>query len=734
MPLTRTYPTNSIHFEDLHTSTEEFVHTLGELAPLLDIPLIQKAYQFAWEAHKNQRRKSGELYIGHPVAVALICATQNMDTTTVVASLLHDVVEDTPITKEQIAENFGEAVAQLVDGVTKIESLAHQDKQEQQAETYRKMLITTAQDIRVIIIKFADRIHNLQTLKHMPQHKRVRIAQESLDIYAPLAHRLGMRAIKVDLEDLSFQYLNPADYEEVRERVTSRKDMQEEVLASFNTTLENALEKSKVHVDIIGRQKHFYSIYLKHTARNVPYDEIYDILAMRVICGTREECYQVLGVIHNLWTPVPDKLKDYIANIKPNGYQSLHTTVSDSMGNVMEIQIRTWEMHYVAEEGVAAHWRYKNGDDSRTAVEDTGTLSWLRNLVEWQQELSDSVEFYEFFKIDIDHQGFSCYTPKKREVPLPKGATVLDFAYAIHSELGNHCIGAKVNGLVVEGRSHHLKSGDVVQIFTDQDNFPKIGWLTESRTPRARSAIKRWLSKEKEATRITMGRKLLYSSFEQLHSSSPLSTYMDILFEKFALEDENDLYDQIGSAQLEIDKVLAFLTSTLHEEKPKIKQILQGRKGGQGKKGAPHVIVNGMDDTMIRYATCCHPVPGDTIVGFLTTGRGISVHRKDCAYAEIFSQDKERAIMLTWDFEKSNHNLKAPLTLKVKDRKGVIKDITSIIEQYDFNIVSLSTELQDSTNYIHVKVQTKEVRDLHRLCNHLRRIRGVIKVSRDKTS
>lgn len=729
MPLSRKYPVLDLNYDDLDSSAHEFSLALGELAPLLDIPLVERAYRFAWGAHKGQVRKSGEPYIIHPVSVSLICATQYMDTTTVIATLLHDVVEDTPISIEDIETEFGTPVAQLVDGVTKISSMHTDDKQTQQVETYRKMLLTTAQDIRVIIIKFADRIHNLQTLEHMPQEKRRAIARESLDIYAPLAQRLGMRTIKTELEDLAFKHLHPKDYEEVLERARTNQEGQQEIIDAFKAPIEEALEQAGVDADVIGRQKHLYSIYNKYQVRKVPYEEIYDILAMRVICGTREQCYQILGILHKLWTPLPEKLKDYIASPKPNGYQSIHTTVSDKRGNIMEIQIRTWNMHYIAEEGVAAHWRYKTGADDFGQVQDTRVLSWLRNLVEWQKEFSDSVEFYEFFKVDIGHREISVYTPKKQEVYMPMGATVLDFAYTIHSDLGNHCIGAKINGHV-ESRGQELQQGDVVTILTDHTRSPLPSWLNDTHTPRARSAIRRWLSKAEKTSRIAMGKQILYGAFEYLDSPQKLPNFIPEILKHFSVPSEDLLYDRIGAALLEVDKVISYLRPIVGKSQPAVSRLMKKMKAG---KNTPHVVVNGMDDVMVRYADCCHPLPGDDIVGFLTSGRGISVHRRDCSTTKLFANDRDRMVKLSWSFESTEKRMRTKISLRCKDRQGLLKDIVTVIDQHNLSIDGLTTKTKPNHVTMQLRLYVTKLADLEHLIEHINRVDGVVKISRDKS-
>jgi guanosine-3',5'-bis(diphosphate) 3'-pyrophosphohydrolase len=708
-----------IDYGNLDSSTIEFLKVIQNISEDLDFDFIKKAYQFAWHAHKKQRRKSGEPYICHPAAVAIICAEQGMDSTTVVATLLHDVLEDTDIDEKELTEQFGKTVTTLVDGVTKISALQHGGKLEQKVETYRKILLTTAKDIRVVIIKFADRIHNLRTLIYMSDEKKTIIAKETLDVYAPMAHRLGMGNIKTELEDLAFKHLHPEKFDEVVEKTSEGQHLREELLDSFRKPLVEKLKSEKFIADVYGRPKHYYSIFKKNEKRLVPYDEIYDLLALRVICGTREECYRILGIVHNLWSPIPDKLKDYIASPKSNGYQSIHTTVAGPNGNFVEIQIRTWEMNYLAEEGVAAHWRYKGGGEK---MEDTSAIKWLRNLVEWQKEFSDSVEFYEFFKIDISGKDITVQTPKMEKILLPIGATVLDFAFAIHSDIGLHCIGAKVNGNV-EKPGKALSNGDTVEILHSFDKKPSTEWLYEAKTPRAQFAIKRWLKKVEMKDRVVMGRKLFYQAFNRLHLPSPFSKYRRQVLGHFSVPKEETLFDRIAIASIEISKLTDYIEQ-LEDGKNRIS------KSFELDQSDAKVVVDGMDDVMIRYASCCHPLPGDKIIGFLTTGRGISVHRKDCSTAKLFIKDSDRVVRLSWDSENQPINLKSKLEIISENRVGLIQDITKTIENHNLNISKLNLDTVGGHAELSITVEVNSLKQLTGLKDELRELKGVTKVIR----
>ncbi len=714
----------NINFDTLEESCSEYLAIIEQINPQFDLDTIRKAYCFAWNSHRKQKRKSGEPYICHPVAVSIICAEQSMDSTTIIATLLHDVIEDTDVTNEELTAEFGTTVAQLVEGVTKISHLHMEDKATRQMETYRKMLLTTAQDIRVVIIKFADRIHNLRTLDYMAPEKKRSIAEETLNIYAPLANRLGMRSIKTELEDLSFRHRHPEDYEEILSIFSAGQHQRDEVIESFRIPLVSALLNDNVDAQVFGRSKHFYSIYLKNRNRRVPYNEIFDLLAMRVICSNREECYRTLGIVHTQWTPVPDKLKDYIASPKSNGYQSIHTTVAGPNGNIIEIQIRTWEMNYLAEEGVAAHWRYK-GMAPESQLHDNNSIRWLRNLVEWQKEFSDSVEFYEFFKIDISHNEITVRTPKNQEITLPKGATALDFAFTIHSEIGIHCIGAKVNG-TVEKPSIELHNGDIVEILHSFDKKPSLKWLQETRTPRARSAIKRWFHRAEKSERIAIGKKLLYTSYNKLHFKRSLTSFMSPILSHFSLDSEDKLYERIGSANLEVKSVLSFIQQKNgFDPGASVNRIMKNITGN-----TPKVVVDGMESVMTRYAPCCHPLPGDAIIGFLTSGRGISVHRRDCAHAKLFANNRERAVTLSWHND-NVADMKSSITLQGSDRKGLIREISGLIEKRNINISDMEFTTKGQRAKISLRLEVKSLKQLKKLKKELSQIRSINRVTRN---
>lgn len=711
-----------INFKDLDESLEQYITTLQGVNKDLNFDIIEAAYRLSWNAHSTQLRKSGEPYIMHPVSVSIICAEIGMGTTTIASALLHDVIEDTDITFEMLEEQFNPTIAKIVDGVTKIETMQHSDKEQQKVETYRKILLNTAKDIRVIIIKFADRIHNLRTLTYMSEGKKRLIAEETIKIYAPLAHRLGMGNIKTELEDLAFRHLLPDKFQEVLEETSANEHKREEIIYGFRRLLNEKIDELGIDAEVFGRTKSYYSIYKKNRDRQVPYNEIFDLLAMRIICLSQEQCYQLLGLVHSLWTPVPDKLKDYIASPKSNGYQSIHTTVAGPKGNIVEIQIRTWEMNYIAEEGIAAHWRYKNKEGGRR-LEDSSALQWLRNLVEWQKELSDSVEFYEFFKIDIENTEITVRTPKNEKVNLPVGATIIDFAFAIHSEIGLHCIGGVVNGHI-EKPDKKLHNGDLVEVLHSFDKKPNIEWLQEVRTPRARSEIKRWIKRVENRERISMGKQLLYNEYATLHLKQPLSDHFEELFDTFSFPDEEAMFEQVALNSVLLKDIIDHLNRN-YGPKKSVKSIVHSIENAE-----PRVIVDGVDSVMIRYASCCHPLPGDAIVGFITQGRGISVHRKDCPNAAYFISDNSRAVQLSWDEGRKADKLDAKINIEGEDRGGLIKDIASVFDNEGLTISEFNFSTKGSHAKATIKLAVETLQELFRVKRLLRAVDGVTKVAR----
>ena len=706
-------------------AAQVFIRKVQEVNPKVQFDLVDKAFRFAWDAHKNQMRKSGEPFLAHPVAVALIVAEQRLDSVTIAAALLHDVLEDTSVTRNEIAQSFGEEIALLVDGVTKIRTFQMKSTQERQAETYRKMLLSMAKDLRVIIIKFADRLHNLRTLKYLSPERIKAIANETIDIYAPLAHRLGMARIKWELEDLAFKYLYPEEYKDIVAKIVANREEREAVIDAFAIPLRRRLEEEKIESTIVGRPKHFYSIYRKMVQRGKPFEEIYDLLAIRVIVNSIVDCYHVLGVIHSMWTPIQDRFKDYISTPKSNGYQSIHTTVFGEKGVIVEMQIRTWEMNQIAEDGVAAHWLYKSGEKEMS--KDDRALVWLKNLIEWQKDLTDSSEFFEFFKIDLFHAEIFVFTPKGDLVSLPKGATVLDFAFSVHTQLGIHCLGAKIDGKI-EPINKVLKSGTTVEIIHHNSKKPSVDWLREVKTPKARSAIRRWLKNTGRQESCELGKKIVANSYRRLHSSTPFNDHVPGLLQHIGVNNLDRLYELVGSGELPISRVMQFFESRKIKKSPttvvsRLVETITGRNQA--------ILVGGNEDLMVRFAKCCNPIPGDPIIGFVTRGRGISVHRADCNNVGIFSTDQERKIEVTWD-EGDQKKYNVTLEIVGSDRSGLLNDISQTFTDFGVNVVegSIKTVSQQAKNVFKIEIRNRN--QLKQILRKLQQIKGIENISRVK--
>lgn len=709
-------------------STHQFICKIREIDPKLKISLIKRAYRFSYNAHKDQLRKSGEPFLAHPVAVAYILTEQNLDPVTIAAGLLHDVLEDTTTTFDMLAKRFGEEIALLVDGVTKIDAFQAKSRQERQVETYRKMLLSMARDLRVIIIKFADRLHNLRTLNYLSPGKRKAIASETLDIYAPLAHRLGMARIKWEMEDLAFKHMYQKEHNDIVARVVDSRHEREKIIDSFTLPLRKALDKEGIHATVVGRPKHFYSIYRKMVQRKKPFDEIYDLLAVRIITNTIQECYQTMGIIHSMWTPILDRFKDYISMPKSNGYKSLHTTVVGPNGNIIEMQIRTWEMNQTAEDGIAAHWLYKDGQ-MQLSTKDDRALIWLKNLIEWQKDLTDSSEFYEFFKVDLFHAEIFVFTPKGDLITLPKGATVLDFAFAVHTELGIHCIGARVDGKI-EPISRILKSGSTIEILHLSSKKPSIDWLRDVKTPKARSAIKHWLKNTSRMESIELGKKIVKTQIKKLHIGISINNYLPALLEFLGITSEDSLYEQVGKGNIPVNRITQYFKSKKLKEPvgSKVSRFVDTITGRNRK-----VLVGGSNNIMIRYAPCCNPVPGDEIIGFITRGRGISVHRTDCQNVELFEKDKERAIQVSWEGEKQeSQRFIVFLDIIANNRMGLLNEITAVLLSYNADI--LKGDIKTNNQHVHIsfQIEINNKNQLNEIVRKVRCIKDIDKVARTR--
>jgi len=708
---------------------EDVIAAVQQYHPQADVGLIERAYQFSAEAHKEQRRQSGIPYVTHPIEVALILTQLRMDVHTIAGALLHDTIEDTGATEDQIAQAFGAEVAVLVNGVTKLNKLEFGSREEHQAESFRKMVLAMAKDIRVILIKLADRLHNLRTLEYLAEDKQRRIGQETLDIYAPLANRLGISWLKSELEELSFRYVHPRIYEELSQQLANADQAREGLLIEAQTRIADTLHSLHIPYRLTGRAKNIYSIYQKMQRQQAAIEDIYDILAIRVITDTIPNCYASLGTIHNLWKPIPGRFKDYIALPKANMYQSLHTTVVGPQGERLELQIRTEEMHRTAEEGIAAHWRYKEGTLQDPSDE---RFAWLRHLLEWQQDLTDPLEFMETVKIDMFPEEVYVFTPKGEVRSFPRGATPIDFAYAIHTDVGAQCVGAKVNGRIVPLR-YELRNGDTVEIRTSPNHTPNRDWLRWVVTSRARTKIKAWLKAEQKERSITMGRDLcareLHKYVQNPHAYMKAESLQE-LAPSHGLATADDLLAAIGygriSASQVVHKLLPPELLEAHKQQPKTVQEHAHRRHEEGVK------VQGLDDILIRYAQCCHPLPGDSIVGYVTRGRGITVHTVDCLSAEKLEYDADRRVPVEWDLQQtSTHPVK--IAVVALDQAGVLAGVSSAIADCDGNISRATvTTSQDKRAYLDFTVDIRDITHLKEVIRRVSSLNGVLSVDRVK--
>ncbi|PIS28977.1 MAG: hypothetical protein COT43_05110 [Candidatus Marinimicrobia bacterium CG08_land_8_20_14_0_20_45_22] len=681
-------------------------------------------YVFAREAHRGQLRKSGEPYFEHPYATAKILSALGMDPITIAGGLLHDVIEDTGIRYEDVEEKFGVDVAKLVEGVTKISGITFRNRQEEQADNFRKMLLSVAEDIRVLIIKLADRLHNMQTLESLPSIKQRRIAIETRDVYAPLAHRLGMFKIKSDMEDLVLKTLDPDAFKFLQKKVKDKKSEREKYLQTFIEPLQKALADQPFKARIFGRSKNFYSIYKKMKMRNKPFEEIYDLLALRVIVDTKENCYTVLGIVHELFNPIVDRFKDYIASHKANYYQSIHTTVYGPGGRLVEIQIRTEEMDEIAEEGIASHWRYKEGREKPDEVDNY--VKWLRDLIEvLKTESAGPKDFMDTLKIDLFKDEIFVFTPMGDLIRLPKDATPVDFAFEVHTAIGYRAIGAKVDGKMVPLNSE-LKSGQTVEIITAETHHPSYAWLKFVKTSKAIGAIKRWVHKTQYEESVKIGKEILEKENQRNKNLRFLKAVQESR-EALGYPDINKLYAAVGAGNLTVTSIFNKIFPQEHPVKAEKDYdalfIETARKNIRGIK------VHGISDLMISYAKCCNPIPGDPIIGYVSRGRGIIVHRSDCSNLPTLLEESERMLNVEWDVDR-DQSFYAYLKIMGQERKNFLKDITEIISSTDTNIVSIDGKVDDTIIHISLVVQVGNVKYLNKVIIKLQNVQGMISIER----
>lgn len=727
-----------MEFKDKDVEFKHLIDTIHSYLPKAKCDDVTKAYQLAEEAHKDQRRVSGEPYILHPLAVAQILADMKIDTTTITASLLHDVVEDTSYTLDDLKKMFGKEVAFLVDGVTKLSRLNYRTKEDQQLNSMRKMFLAMAKDVRVVVIKLADRLHNMRTLRYMRSDKQKRIAQETLEIFAPLAHRLGIFNIKWELEDLSFRYLEPDKYYDLVDQMKQKRHVREEIVNEAIDVLKKALDEAHIHCEINGRPKHFYSIYKKMKKDNRDLSQVYDLFAIRVIVDDVKDCYGVLGIVHSLWKPLPYRFKDYIAMPKPNNYQSLHTTVIGTRGQPVEIQIRTWEMHRIAEYGVAAHWRYKEGNQTANKDAFDEKMGWLRNLLEWQ-DTSNPKEFVNALKLDAFSDEVFVFSPRGDVIDLPQGAIPIDFAYRIHTDVGHRCVGAKINGKIVP-LDYKLKNGDIVEIITSKVGKPSLDWLNIVGSSESRSKIRSWFKKENREENIAKGLDALERECKRLgHDWKALNVggRLGRVAKQMNAGSEDDLVAAVGYGGFAVNTVLIKLLE-LHkkdlqkqEEKTNSLAALEKLKT---KKPVKHngtgILVKGEPGLLVRLAKCCSPVPGDPIIGFITRGRGVSVHRADCPNVTHGQNDVDRLIDVEWDYD-GNERFEVNMEIVAYDRTGIMAEIMATLAEMKISILSVNAKTSDTKNVtIHMGVSIKDLAQFEFVATKIRRLKDVYAVER----
>jgi len=729
----------------------QFIEELLKINPKYNAEFVGKAFETGRTLHDGQLRKSGEPYFIHPIEVALILARLGMDEETIIGGLLHDVVEDTEYTREQLVEDFNEDIALLVDGVTKLGSIKFESKEEVQAENFRKLFLAMSKDIRVLIIKLADRLHNMRTIQFMKPHKIEEKCRETLEIYAPLASRLGISAIKFEYEDIALKFLHPEEFEDLQKKVSLRKSQREETINEVIDEIKESLDDMDLKYEIYGRAKHFYSIYKKMKNQNKQIDEIFDLIAVRVLVDSVKDCYSVLGIVHTMWTPIPGRFKDYIAMPKPNMYQSLHTTVIGDNGEPFEIQIRTHEMHEIAEYGIAAHWKYKEGNTSGNASNDDMKLAWLRQSIEWQKDLADPKEFLETMKMDLFATQVFIFTPRGDLFELPAGSTPLDFAFKVHSAVGCKCVGAKVNGKMVT-IDHTLQNGDIVEIVTSANAAgPSVDWLKIAKTSNARNKIRQWLKKENKSDTIEKGKDLLDKAIRKKGydpATCAKGSYINRAMKAMNFASHDEGYTQLANGGTIVSKFCNLLFSYYNEDnklanktdEEKIEEInkaaeVKRQKSDAKKKDNPGVIVKGADNLMIKLSRCCNPVPGDEIVGFITKGRGISVHRCDCSnVTSLPESEKARFIEVEWEDLKVGKSYDADICILGSDRKGIFSDISKVCEDMDVHLTGVSAKASKDGNVtMTITLSISSTQEMQKVLRNMRNIEGVTQVYRAKS-
>ena len=710
----------------------------------VDTKLIKKAYEFAKERHGEQLRKSGEPYIIHPVQVAHILAELGLDASTISAALLHDVIEDTDTTLQELSKEFSDEIAIMVDGVTKLGKLSYTSKEEQQVENYRKMFLAMGKDIRVILIKLADRLHNMRTLKYLSRDRQIANAKETLDLYAPLANRLGVYSLKWELEDLSFKYLYPEEYRELVEGIDKKREERLQFIDQIIDEIKADLKKQKIEAEITGRAKHLYSIYKKMQRDNKSLEQIYDLFALRIIVNSVKDCYAALGVVHELYNPMPGRFKDYISVPKPNMYQSLHTTLIGPKGIPFEVQIRTWDMHRIAEYGIAAHWAYKEanfiGGKKENVSVNEDKLSWLRETLEWQKDMQDPQEFLNTLKTELFEDEVYVFTPKGKIQILPRGATPIDFAYSIHEEIGNHMTGCKINSKMMPIVTS-LKNGDIVEIITsEKSKGPSRDWLKFVKSTSARTRIQQWFKKNERSENIAKGKETLEKEVKKIginYSDLFKAEFINAVIDRYKLNNIEDIYASVGFGTISPNKIISKLLEEyrkIHKEEnleEKIEQLSK-EKSYQNKASATGVIVKGIDNCLVKLSRCCNPVPGDEIVGYITRGNGVSVHRKDCKNVKHLFEEQNRMIDVSWHIDKpSSYNVS--ITIFANDREGLLADLVQSISGEKISILVITSKVtRERIVMTEVKVEVEDINQLNNVIKALRKVDSVYEVKRNK--
>ena len=731
--------------EHTDVTIQDVIAEKKKMSRKVDSKLIMKAYNYSVEKHKDQKRESGEPYIVHPLQVAFTIAEMGLDEPTIVAAILHDVVEDTDATNENIVNLFGQEVADMVSGVTKLSNIQFASVEENQVENYRKMFLAMGKDIRVILIKLADRLNNMRTLKYLKRERQIAIAKETMELYAPLANRLGLYNIKAELDDLSFKYIYPEEYREIVEGINKKKDERLKFLDKIMDEIRIELKKHKIDAEVTGRAKHFYSIYKKMQRDNCTLDQIYDLFAMRIIVNSVKDCYAALGIVHELYTPMPGRFKDYIAVPKPNMYQSIHTTLLGEKGTPFEVQIRTWDMHKVAEFGIAAHWAYKEanflgiGKQNVKVKEDD--LAWIRESIEWQKEMQNPQEFLETLKTELFEDEVYIFTPKGAIKVLPKGSNAIDFAYSIHEQIGHHMVGCKINSKMMPIITT-LQNGDIVEIITsDNSKGPSMDWLKFVKSSQARNKINGWFKKEKKEENIEKGKDLIEKEVKRISiefSDLFKPEYIKPMLDRYKYDNLDQMYAAVGFGANTATKVIARMLIEYrkdHQEnniEKEIEKLTVEKPNKKPKASSNGIIVKGIDNCLVKLSRCCNPLPGDEIVGYITKGRGVSVHRKDCPNVKELLQENNRMIDVSWE-EEERISYKVDIEISANDRSNLLSDIISTLNSVKAKLVGVNAKAtRDRIAVIDITIETQSVEELNNILKALRKIDSVYDVKRKK--